>query len=122
MGNSGAVASDQQRGLCVVDALSKFILIEVPSGQILQRLPTGKRVKRLARQGVFAENSNHIICGSDHGIAYVFGRESGMQIGRLNHGKPLIIQHLHVGNLQVNVPIMLMLLARPLLWTTSRQW
>ncbi|KAF8580525.1 hypothetical protein K439DRAFT_1356777, partial [Ramaria rubella] len=70
----------------VVDnATDGFDIHQLDNGAHIHTLPTGIPKKRVPKQVTFGEDSQIIVGGSDHGIVYLFGRESGRLITTLNH-------------------------------------
>ncbi|KAF8587774.1 hypothetical protein K439DRAFT_1337198, partial [Ramaria rubella] len=70
----------------VVDnATNGFDIHQLDNGAHIRTLPTGIPKKRVPKQVTFGEDSQIIVGGSDHGIVYLFERESGRLITTLNH-------------------------------------
>ncbi|KAF8580039.1 hypothetical protein K439DRAFT_1620104 [Ramaria rubella] len=70
----------------VVDnATNGFDIHQLDNGAHIRTLPTGIPKKRVLEQVTFREDSQIIVRGSDHGIVYLFERESGRLITTLNH-------------------------------------
>ncbi|KAF8582871.1 hypothetical protein K439DRAFT_1350110, partial [Ramaria rubella] len=70
----------------VVDnATDGFDIHQMDNGAHICTLPTGIPKKRVPKQVTFGEDSQIIVVGSDHGIVYLFERESGRLITTLNH-------------------------------------
>ncbi|KAF8592243.1 WD40 repeat-like protein [Ramaria rubella] len=69
----------------VDNATDGFDIHQLDNGAHIRTLPTGIPKKRVLKQVTFGEDSQIIVRGSDHGIVYLFERESGRLITMLNH-------------------------------------
>ncbi|KAF8588260.1 hypothetical protein K439DRAFT_1613683 [Ramaria rubella] len=67
------------------NATDGFDIHQLDNGAHIHTLPTGIPKKRVPKQVTFREDSQIIVGGSDHGIVYLFERESGRLITTLNH-------------------------------------
>lgn len=43
--------------------------------------------RKFVKQGVFGENGKVAVCGSDHGVAYLFALKGGKPFQTLRHGR-----------------------------------
>ena len=100
---SGSATVDSKSQLVVIDNVrTGFDLWDLSNDTHLQTFPTGKPTRYLPRKVAFAEGGKTIICGSDHGLVFVFDRQTGAPLDVLQHA---------TGNLSQTVAVS----------TTSRQ-
>lgn len=95
---SGNASVDLHRGLCVVDNVgSGFDLYKMDSGNFVRSLVTREPSKTYPKAVTFANNSQVIIGGSDHGLIYIFERKTGKLIQSLRHAKHGGVQTIALG-------------------------
>ena len=78
------------------NAMDGFDLHCLDMGSYIRTMSMGKPKWRLPKQVAFVEDSGLIIGGSDHGVAYVFHRESGAVMQQLRHVKDQLVQTIAV--------------------------
>lgn len=79
---------DIERSICVVDNVANgFDVYRLDTGGFLRTLEVGKPTKTYAKGVVFANVSNAIIAGSDHGRVYIFDRKSGLVLAKIKHSR-----------------------------------
>ncbi|KJA13417.1 hypothetical protein HYPSUDRAFT_209558 [Hypholoma sublateritium FD-334 SS-4] len=84
----GNAAVDIERSICVVDNVANgFDIYRLDTGGFLRTLEVGKPTKTYAKGVVFANLSNAIIAGSDHGRIYIFDRKSGLVLAKIKHSR-----------------------------------
>ncbi|KJA19787.1 hypothetical protein HYPSUDRAFT_204366 [Hypholoma sublateritium FD-334 SS-4] len=84
----GNAAVDIERRICVVDNVATgFDIHKLDTGGFLRTLEVGKPTKTYAKGVVFANASNAVIAGSDHGRVYIFDRKSGHILKRIKHSR-----------------------------------
>ena len=87
IGTSGNAAVDIERRLCVIDNVNNGVdIYKIDSGNFVQTLVTQDPIKTYPKGVAFANHSQAIVGGSDHGLAYIFECKSGQMITTLNHG------------------------------------
>lgn len=69
-----------------------FDLHHLDSGVYIRTLFTRKPTRRVPKQAVFAEVSKGVVCGSDHGSIYVFGRKGSEPLQILQHAADALVQ------------------------------
>ena len=77
-----------QRKICVVDNVGNgFDLYKMDSGLFIRTLPTKAPTRTYPRGVAFANNSQAVIGGSDHGQVYIFDHRTGKVLVRLKHSR-----------------------------------
>ena len=85
--------------LCVIDNVNNgFDIYKIDSGNFVRTLITRDPIKTYPKGVAFANHSQAIVGGSDHGLVYIFERKSGRVITTLRHGKEGV-QTIAVGDL-----------------------
>jgi hypothetical protein len=82
----------QQNQFVVDNGTDGFDLHALDNSMYVRTLPTGIPIKKLPKQVAFGENSTVVVGGSDHGIVYVFERESGKLLHSLRHADKGMVQ------------------------------
>jgi hypothetical protein len=73
-----------------------FDVHNLNGGGLLYLLDTGKPTQHVPKQVVFTEESKTIVCGSDHGVVFVFGRKQTEPPQVLKHAEGSLIQAIAV--------------------------
>lgn len=77
----------------VVDNVSDgFDLHNIEDGAFIRTFKTGDHIRPVPKNVLFAENSQLIIGGSDHGYVYIFDRKSGRKLAALRHSDKGLVQ------------------------------
>ncbi len=89
---SGNAAMDEDRSLIVIDNVANgfdiYGLEQSTKGskfKFVRTLEVGKPSKTYAKSVVFANGSQAVIAGSDHGKVYIFDRKSGRVLKKITH-------------------------------------
>ena len=85
----GAVGRNQ---FVVDNAHDGFDLHQIEDGAYVRTFKTGPATTRKPKQVFFAENSQVVVGGSDHGAVYVFDRKSGSKLDVLRHSEKGLVQ------------------------------
>ncbi|KJA15064.1 hypothetical protein HYPSUDRAFT_208188 [Hypholoma sublateritium FD-334 SS-4] len=90
----GNAAMDEERSLIVIDNVASgfdiYGLEQSAKGakfKFVRMLEVGKPSKTYAKSVVFANASQAVIAGSDHGKVYIFDRKSGRVLKKITHSK-----------------------------------
>lgn len=75
-----------------MDNTDSFVLHKLDSGTRIRTILTGTPDTTYPRQVVFAEDSDVVVGGSDHGILYVFDRRTGSRLDTLRHAEKGLVQ------------------------------
>ncbi len=82
---------DEERSLIVIDNVANgfdiYGLEQSAKGskfKFVRTLEVGKPSKTYAKSVVFANGSQAVIAGSDHGIVYIFDRQSGRVLKKIH--------------------------------------
>jgi outer membrane protein assembly factor BamB len=73
-------------------------LHKLNDGTYLRNFPTGEPNQYVNKQVVFAEDSKVVVGGSDHGVVYVFDRDTGVSLDRLCHASGGLVQTVAVSD------------------------
>jgi hypothetical protein len=91
---------DHERKEFVIDNVDKgFSLHRFGCSEIIRNYKTVKPVRKFAKQVAFAEYGKAVVGGGENGTVYVFDRESGAILARLNHSKCGMVQTIAVSHL-----------------------
>jgi len=91
--------------ICVVDNVGNgFDLYKMDSGLFVRTLPTKAPIRTYPRGVAFADNTQAVIGGSDHGQVYIFDRRSGKVLERLKHSRTGGVETLAVSPNVMAVP------------------
>jgi hypothetical protein len=94
---SGGAASCEKDDLLVVDnMISGFSLHKLSDGAYIRGYPTQVSGRAFIKAVNFLENSRVVVGGSDHGIVYLFDRDTGETIDTLRHADGGLVQILAV--------------------------
>lgn len=90
---SGGAASCEKDDLLVVDnMISGFSLHKLSDGAYIRSYPTQVSGRAFIKVVDFLENSRIVVGGSDHGIVYLFDRDTGETIDTLRHADGGLVQ------------------------------
>jgi len=99
-GSSGNTTVDIEHRLCVIDNVNNgFDIYKIDSRNFVRTLITRDPIKTYPKGVAFANHSQAIVGGSDHGLVYIFERKSGRVITTLRHGKAEGVQTVTVSDL-----------------------
>lgn len=90
---------DIDRKQCVIDNVNVgFDIYEIDTGDFVRALEVGKPFKTFGKGVAFANGNNAVIGGSDHGMVYIFDRESGTILKKIRHSKTGGVETIAVRN------------------------
>lgn len=79
---------DIENDLCVVDNVGDgFDIYTINSGKFVRNLSAREPTKTYPKGVAFANRSQAVVGGSDHGIVYIFESKSGHIITTLEHAQ-----------------------------------
>ncbi|KAF8573555.1 hypothetical protein K439DRAFT_1375051, partial [Ramaria rubella] len=108
----GHTAISVKRNQFVVDNVTDgFDLHQLDNGAHIHTLQTGTPTKKVPKQVVFGENWEIIVSGSNHGLVYLFERETGRLLNVLCHADKGLVQTLMVMQL-ITCPVLGLISAR----------
>ncbi|KAF8591806.1 hypothetical protein K439DRAFT_1611074 [Ramaria rubella] len=91
--SSGHMAISVKRNQFAVDnATDGFDLHQLDNGAHIRTLPTGMPTKKVPKQVAFGEDWEIIVGSSDHGLVYLFERETGRLLNTLCHVDKGLVQ------------------------------
>jgi len=98
---SSGHASINARGTQFImdNARNGFSLYRLDGGASIQEYVTGTPRRTYPKQVDFAEGSQVVVGGSDHGIVYIFDRKTGGVLQKLHHGRDELVQTIAVRQL-----------------------
>ena len=100
---SGWATVDTQQSLLAIDNVADgFSLHRMDSLECIRTFPTGTPAKRVVKHVTFAEGGEVVVGGSDHGMAYVFDRNTGVQLDRLRHAPRGMLQAVTVSTARLS--------------------
>ncbi|KIP01227.1 hypothetical protein PHLGIDRAFT_123544 [Phlebiopsis gigantea 11061_1 CR5-6] len=89
----GWAAVDTRQSLLAFDNVTDgFSLHRMDTLECTRTFPTGTPVKHRSKQVEFGEGGEVVVGGSDHGVAYVFDRATGVQLDVLRHAQKGMLQ------------------------------
>jgi hypothetical protein len=107
---SGGVDLCNRDKLVVVDSvLAGFNLHKLDKMTFVRNFPTRKPKLDYGKQVCFVEDCRAIVGGSDHGMVYIFNRETGATIDMLLHALQGMVQTIAVSTLNI----------KPRFWLTA---
>lgn len=96
---SGNAAVDIERNICVVDNVARgFDIYALDTGSFIRTLEVGLLTKTYGKGVVFANRSQAVIAGSDHGQVYIFDRKAGTVLMKLKRSKSGGVETVTVSN------------------------
>ena len=97
MSNSGHASINARGTQFIMDnARNGFSLYHLDGGASIQEYVTGTPRRTYPKQVDFAEGSQVVVGGSDHGMVYVFDQKTGKVLQKLHHGKDELVQTIAV--------------------------
>jgi WD40 repeat protein len=75
---------------------------QLDNAAYIRTLPTGTPQKLFPQQVAFGENGKVVVGGSDHGIVYVFDRQTGTPLQVLHHADRGLVQTVTVRDIAVS--------------------
>ena len=93
--NRGSVAV-YDRNFVVDNVKDRYDFYRLNNCTFLQSYITQLARIRQPKEVKFAEAGEAVVGGSDHGVVYIFGARTGIQLDVLHHGKAMMVQTIAV--------------------------
>jgi hypothetical protein len=101
--SSHTAISMKKKQFVVDNGTDGFDLHWLEDGVYVHTMSTGIPLKQVPKQVVFGEDSCIVAGGSDHGVVYIFDRESGRPLEVLHHADKGLVQTIEVETLLASV-------------------
>jgi len=72
--------------------MNGFNLHKLDNGAYVRNFPTRTPKQHMIKQVALTEDSKVVVGGSDHGVVYVFDRETGSTLNTLHHADGGLVQ------------------------------